>query len=111
MFIKTHGSELQGQEEAHIFLAYVATTVSYVRIYTDGSSKIWKCCSSATIAVLLTYVINLEHSNWVELTTWRWNNSAQSFLSTSQPEIIHAHFRDYTQNSTNINVTIYLLYY
>ena len=43
--------EAKKKQHACASLAHATTTVS---IYTDGSSKILKCCNSATIAVLLT---------------------------------------------------------
>ena len=47
--IKTHGSESQGQEEAECMCVFWPTRPLKWVIYTDGSSKIWKCCNSATI--------------------------------------------------------------
>ena len=52
--IKTHGSESRGQEEAACMRVFWPTRPLQWVIYTDGSSKILKCCNSATIAVLLT---------------------------------------------------------
>ena len=97
--IKTHGSESRGQEEAACMRVFWPTRPLQWVIYTDGSSKILKCCNSAIIAVLLTQL----QSNWVESTSQRWNISAQPFWRTSQPEIFDDGFRDYSQNSSNIH--------
>ena len=51
--IKTHGSELQGQEEAACTHVFWPTQPLQWVIYTDGWSKIWKQSNSTTIAVFL----------------------------------------------------------
>ena len=53
-YIKTHGSESLGQEEAACMHVFLPTRPLQRVIYTDGCSNFLKCCNSATIAVLLT---------------------------------------------------------
>ena len=74
----------------------------------DGSSKILKCCNSATIAVSFTLITDLARSNCVESATQRWSKSVHPFLRISQPEIFDVRFRDYSQNSAKISTTTYL---
>ena len=54
LIIKTHSSESWGQEEAACTRVFWPMRLLQWVIYTDGSSKIWKRCNSATIAVSLT---------------------------------------------------------
>ena len=51
IIIKTHSSQWLGQEEAACMCVFWSTQPLQWVIYTDGSSKIWKCCNLATIAV------------------------------------------------------------
>ena len=52
------------------------TTVSY---FTHSSSKVYRRFNKAIVAA----ITDLAHSNYAELTTLRWNKSAQPCLRTS----------------------------
>ena len=66
--IKTHGSESRGQEEAACMRVFWPTRPLQWVIYTDGSSKILKCCNSATSSFAYS-ITDLESSNWLESTS------------------------------------------
>ena len=79
LYIKIDSSESQGQGAACKWVFRPMRPLQWV-IYIDGSSKICKHCTYLSHHSSYHLVYYSSSTNWIELTTVKWNKLVQPFL-------------------------------